>query len=75
MVFSTEFSFSFSTKQFNVPFSLLPFLFALQCFQEHCVYLEDCLIMETSHCCLGEEFPILSYEGCSGEHTKLFHTH
>lgn len=42
VVFSTEFSFSFRTKQFSVLFSLLPFLFALQCFQKHCVYLEDC---------------------------------
>lgn len=58
VVFSTEFS--FRTKQFNVLSSLLPFLFALQCFQEHCVYSEDCSIMETHHCCLGEEFPILA---------------
>lgn len=36
-----DFCFSFRAKQFNVLFSMFPFLFAMQCFQEHRVYLED----------------------------------
>lgn len=54
---SKDFCFSFRTKQFNVLFSLFPFLFAMQCFEEHSIYLEEFLIVETSYCCLSKEFP------------------
>lgn len=43
-----NFCFAFRTEQFNVLFSLFPFLFVMQCFQEHSIYLDDCLIVETS---------------------------
>lgn len=32
----------------------------MQSFQEHSIYLEDLLMVETSRCCLSEEFGLLS---------------